>query len=163
MKKSFIKFTLILLTINLTLSCSSGSSSDDNNINPTPTANFIKFTYNSVNYSLGIPETYDGDKKEIRGGQGINQEYKKISLWMPLNVSTGVHNVTIDPTNPNSYEIHFVSQAEALYLDGVSGTINITSITDTTIKGTFQCTGLNESDETIVISNGTFQADRNQL
>jgi hypothetical protein len=162
MKKYFLKFSVIVLAINLTLSCSSSSSSDGNNTPPV-TENFIKFTYNSVNYSLGIPETYNGDKKEIRGGQGINQAYKKISLWMPLNSTTGAHAVTQDPLNANSYEIHFVSQAEGLYLDGISGTINITSITDTVIKGTFECTGLNASDETIAITNGTFQADRNQL
>lgn len=122
--------------------------------------NFIKFKYNNVQYSYN-PETYDDIKKEIRGAGGINAQYKKMGLWMPLVPTLGVHNVTFDNTNPNSYEGHFVSQAEALYLDGISGTINITVLTATKIEGTFQFSGLNAIDETVNITEGSFTANRN--
>ena len=123
--------------------------------------NFIKFKYNNVQYSYN-PETYDDIKQEIRGGGGINAQYKKIGIWMPLVPTLGVHDVTFDNANPNSYEGHFVSQAEALYLDGTSGTINITSLTATKIEGTFQFSGLNAADETVNITEGLFVANRNQ-
>lgn len=158
MKKSFLRIFIFFIAIQSGVSCS--SSSDDSSSNNNPTANFIKFRYNNTDYNFPTPDTFDDTKKEVRGDQGINLQYKKISLWLPTDVTTGVHNVTVDPLNDNSYEIHFVSQSEGLYLDGSTGTINITSITSTLITGTFECTGTDANDDPITISSGSFQANR---
>lgn len=161
MKKLFLKLTLLATVIILT-SCSH-SSSDEIVATPTPTpiTNFINYSYAGATYS-NVPEVYDGTKKEVRGSQGTNAQYKKISLWMPLNPTVGSHNVTIDPTNPNAYELHFVSQATGLYLDCSSGAIIITSVTTTSIEGTFSCSGLDSSGATFAISSGSFKCNRNE-
>lgn len=162
MKKQILKLTFILFTAILISSCSSDSSSDDNtNPDPNPeVANFIKFKYNNVVYTIPTPDTFTDTKREIRGSQGINAEYKKISLFIPNNVTLGAHTVTYDPLNPVSYEIHFVSQAEGLYFDATVGGINITSITDTTIEGVFQGTQTDTDGNTITITEGSFKANR---
>ncbi len=123
-------------------------------------ATFIKFKYKNVQYSFSA-ETYDNQKKEIRGYQGSNAQYKKMGIWMPISPTLGVHKVTYDNSNPNSYEGHFVSQAEGLYLDGTSGTINITAITSTKIEGTFQFSGNDPNGVAVTITEGYFKANRN--
>lgn len=162
MKKSLLKFIFLVVTFTLFISCSH-SSSDEEIINPTPTptANFINYSYLGVAYS-NVPDVFDGTKKEVRGSQGINLQYKKLSLWMPLNPTVGTHPIVYDPTNTNSYELHFVSQSEGLYLDVTSGTITITSVTTTTIEGTFNCTGLDGSSNSVAISNGSFKCKRSE-
>ncbi len=164
MKKQIFKLAFLLFAMVTLNACSSdGSGSDDNtDPDPDPTAEkFITFKYNNTVYTLDNPSTFIDTKREVRGNQGINAQYKKLSLWMPTNVTLGAHPVTYDPTNDNSYEIHFVSQAEGLYFDANSGTINITVITDTTIEGTFQGTETDEEGNTITISEGSFRAYRN--
>lgn len=106
-----------------------------------------------------MPDVFDGTKKELRGIQGINLQYKKLSLWIPLNPTVGTHFIVYDPTNTNSYELHFVSQAEGLYLDGTSGAITITS---NSIEGTFSCSGHEGHGNTVNISNGSFKCKRIQ-
>jgi hypothetical protein len=122
-------------------------------------ATFLKFKYKNIQYSFSA-ETYDNQKKEIRGYQGINAQYKKMGIWMPLSPTVGIHNVTYDNSNPSSYEGHFVSQAEGLYLDGTTGTINITSVTSTKIEGTFQFSGIDSNGVAVTITEGTFKANR---
>lgn len=124
---------------------------------PAPDTYFIKFKYNNVQYSF-IPSPYTFSKKEIKGSDGINLQYKGITLSMPLSPAVGNHNVTYDDSNPDSYGGGFVSQAEALYLDGTSGTINITAITSTTIEGTFQFSGKDAAGTTITITDGSFKS-----
>lgn len=122
----------------------------------------ISYKYNNVayNYAAG---TYDSTKKEIKGEGGTTTQLKKISLFMPLSPTVGTHNITFSTTpNPNSYEGHFESQAEGLILNGTTGTINITSITNTRIIGTFSFTGLDSTGATVSITDGVFSAKRNQ-
>jgi hypothetical protein len=160
MKKNFLKLTVIIISVIITTSCSH-SSSDDSAVTPTPTSNFLNYTYLGTNYS-NIPSVIDGTKKEVRGSQGINLQYKKLSLWMPLNPTVGTHSLVLDPTNTNSYELHFVSQSEGLYLDVTSGSITITSVTATSIEGTFSGTGLDGNNNSIAITNGSFKCNRSE-
>jgi hypothetical protein len=127
---------------------------------------FISFKYNNVQYTF-VAETWDNDKKDIHGWDGINMDYKVIDLLMPLNPTLGSHNVThYDPngvSDPTTYEGHFHFTADALTFDGDTGFINITTLNSTTISGTFEFYGVDASDNPVAVTNGTFTSTRNQI
>jgi len=128
-----------------------------------PTTN-ISFKYNNVQYSF-IAETWDNDKKDIHGWDGINMDYKVIDLYMPLNPTLGAHPITHFGTTPDptTYEGHFHFTADFLSFDGDSGTITITTLNSTTIAGTFEFFGVDADGNPVAVTNGTFTSTRNQL
>ncbi|MGL2967106.1 hypothetical protein [Flavobacterium sp. XGLA_31] len=125
---------------------------------------FISFKYNNVQYTF-VAETWDNDKKDIHGWDGINMDYKVIDLYMPLNPTLGAHPITHFGVTPDltTYEGHFHFTADFLTFDGDTGNITITTLNSTTIAGTFEFYGVDDNGDPVSVTNGTFSSTRNQL
>ncbi|WP_136668685.1 DUF6252 family protein [Flavobacterium sp. H122] len=140
-------FTLILS------GCSSDGDGSDNN-----SSTYIKFKVNGQSYNYE-PETIVSLKTLVDGYTGNGNTLKRISLWMPNEVATGTYPITDTPSDVETYNASYSSEGESIYIDGTSGTITITSVTDDYIKGTFSFSGDNEG-ATVNITNGEFKADK---
>lgn len=90
------------------------------------------------------------------GDEGIDNTYKKISLWTPLNVTTGIHPVVFDLSNlETTYQVSFGFMPEFSNADATSGTINITIANSEKIEGTFNFSGTSNG-ETFTVTEGSF-------
>lgn len=150
MKKIFGLLTLFTLLLAGCSSDSGGSSEGS--------GTFIKFTVNGQNYNYE-PETISSNKTLIQGYAGSDTTLKRISLWLPNDVSTGTYSVTDTPSDLDTYNAAYSSEGESINMDATSGTITITSITEDYIVGTFSFSGDN-GGSTLTITNGQFKADR---
>lgn len=144
---------LTVLTLIL-VGCSSDSEGSSNNNYET----YIKFKINGQSYNYE-PETIVSLKTLVHGYTGNDNTLKRISLWMPNEIKKGTFTITDTPSDEDTYNASYTSEDESIYIDGTSGTITITSVSDDYIKGTFSFNGSNEGT-TVNITNGEFKADR---
>lgn len=148
-----IKFFAITLLLGFTLlSCSKDSASDE-----TPEL-FINFKYNGLLYHLTNATTVNLGSKSIDAFDGTGVTLKRITLYMPINVTTGTFAIT-EPFDNTAYGSYFIFEADSIDLVSTSGTMTITEITDNYIKGTFSFSGLNGTTP-INVTNGSFTANR---
>ncbi len=150
-KITFFAFTILALTMSF--SCSNNDSSDEDEI--VTTENFIKFKYKGATYSfdLGLGTS---DAMNLMGSQGIDDTYKSVSLWMPLNATKGSHPIVRDLQNLNTtYQASFYFMPEIVNADATSGTLTITAIDSEKIQGTFSFSGTNKGTE-FAVTEGSF-------
>lgn len=150
-KIMFLSFAFCALVLS---SCSSNDS--DDNIDQESQEEFIKFTYNGTAYNFE-PSVMTSLNMNIMGSTGIDNTYKKISLWMPLNVTKGSHNVVYDLSElETTYQVSFSFMPAINNANATSGSINITAVDDKKIEGTFTFSGTS-GEQTFTVSEGSFR------
>lgn len=154
-KVMFLSFTVLALVMS---SCSSDNSSDDDS-EQTSQEDFIKFKYNEKVYTFD-PSVSTSLSLLVAGSSGIDNTYKRVSLWMPLNFTVGNHKVVYDLSQlTTTYQVTFSFLPEFDNADATSGNINITLINDKKIEGTFNFSGT-KSGKTFTVTEGSFRVPR---
>jgi hypothetical protein len=132
------KLVLIPLFSMLFLMISSCSKSDDAKTAETPTtsAKFIKLKCNGTQYDFANPEMLNSNARSLLG---FTTNEKRITIFVPLNVTPGTYQITDSPSNVNAYQVSLA--INALGFDGyaTSGSMTITSVSGNNVKGTFAC------------------------
>lgn len=150
-KVMFLSFAIFALALS---SCSSDNSSDDN---PFDKNGFMKFKYNETVYTFSQPALISSESINIMGSSGIDNSYKKVSLWTPLNITTGSHPIVFDLSKlTTTYQASFSFMPEISEADATSGTINITTNDDKKIEGTFNFSGTS-GGKAFTITEGSFR------
>lgn len=154
-KIMFVAIAIFSLVIS---SCSSDDSSKDNQDDEN-TVEFIKFKYNGNAYTFE-PGIITSGNINIMGSTGVDNTYKKISLWTPLNVTTGSHPIVFDLSKlETTYQATFSFMPALNNAGATSGTMNITVATDKKIEGTFNFSGTKDG-ETFTVTEGSFSVVR---
>jgi hypothetical protein len=154
--KRIMFFAIAIFTLAMSTSCSSDDSKDDENENPT--TDFIKFKYKEKEYTYESEFT-SSESINISGMEGIDDTYKKVSLWLPLNATVGTHNVVFDSSDlTTTYQANFSFMPEFNNANATSGTITITKVTER-IEGTFNFSGT-QGDKTFTVTEGSFSVER---
>lgn len=150
-KITFLAFAILALTMSF--SCSNNDSSDEDEI--VTTENFIKFKYNGASYSLQ-PELSESEAMALMGFQGIDNTFRRVSLWMPLNATAGTYPIVYDLKKlTTTYQADFSFLPEIDNAVATSGTITITVIDSKKIKGTFSFSGTNKGTA-FAVTEGSF-------
>lgn len=153
-KIMFLSFAICAMVL---ASCSSDNSNDEET--PESQEEFIKFTYNGTVYNFE-PGVMSSLNMNIMGSTGIDNTYKKISLWTPLNVTKGSHNIVYDLSNmETTYQASFSFMPAINNANAKSGKINITAVDDKIIEGTFTFTGTS-GEQTFTVTEGSFRVLR---
>jgi len=149
----FLSFAIGAIVLS---SCSSDNSSDDTDT-PSSQEGFMKFKYNEKEYTFSEPALITSGSINIMGSSGIDDNYKKISLWAPLNITTGNHPIVYDLSNlTTTYQATFSFMPEINNTEATSGTINITANDDKKIEGTFNFSGTSKG-KTFTVTEGSFR------
>lgn len=148
--------SVLMLVMSLILvNCSSDSSSSNNDDEI-----YVRFTANGVSYDLE-PATVTSLQRLVVGEQDVNGVYNRISLWMPLIPNVGSNPITDE--FPSSTNLTTLYNADFWIgdntIEGESGTMVITELTDDYVGGTFSFTGEN-GGVMLTVTNGTFRAFR---
>lgn len=150
-KIMFLSFAICALVLS---SCSSDNSSDDT---PNSQEGFMKFKYNETVYTFSEPALLTSGNVNIMGTSGVDNTYKKVSLWTPLNITTGSHPIVFDLSNlTTTYQASFSFMPEINNADATSGTMNITINDDKKIEGTFSFSGTS-GGKTFTVTEGSFR------
>ena len=153
-KIMFLSFAICSMVL---ASCSSDNSDDKET--PESQEEFIKFTYNGTVYNFE-PGVMSSLNMNIMGSTGIDNTYKKISLWTPLNVTKGSHDIVYDLSNmETTYQASFSFMPAIKNANAKSGKINITAVDDKIIEGTFTFTGTS-GEQTFTVTEGSFRVLR---
>ena len=149
------KKTLLILAIFAGFTFQS-CSSDDDSPEPQNTDLFIKFTADGEAFSYADPATASSQNLTINGQNGDDNTvstYSSVSIWFPLQITTGTYDFSGDFFQDGDYKLNF--ESTALSVDGWSntGAVIITAVTSEYIEGTF--TGTIDG---VAITNGEFRA-----
>ena len=153
---------IVLFSIALTSCSSDDSSTTIPPVNEPQVEQInIKFKLNDAQFDFE-PSTLTSLQRHILGESFINDELKRISLWMPITPTIGTHNITDEtPTDANIATLYNVEVwANGTRYPADSGSMVITEVSASFIKGTFTATGTNEEGQTFTITNGSFKATR---
>lgn len=157
--KKIMFLAVAIFSLVLSSSCSSDSSSEDNIDESTSTEGYIKFKYNGVVYNFE-PSIGTSGSINIMGSEGIDATYKSISIWLPLDFTTGTHPIVYDLSKLGTiYTANFTFKPEINNISATSGTVNITEKSDKKIAGTFSFSGTRDG-KTFVITEGSFSAPK---
>lgn len=153
--KKVMFLAIAVFALALSSSCSSNDSSDESQTE----TDFIKFKYKGTSYTFDsgyqTSETLD-----ISGSEGIDNTYKKISLWMPLDATVGSHPVVYDLSNlETTYQANFTFMPSINNFNATAGTIKITVNDSKKIEGTFNFSGTKDG-QTIEITEGSFSISK---
>lgn len=155
--KKIMFFTIAVFALVLS-SCSNDDSPNDPEEDQT-TTNFIKFNYKGKTYSYE-PTLSTSLSMNIYGSEGIDNSYKKVSLWMPLKPTLGSHPIVFDLSHlETTYQADFTFMPDFNNTDATAGTLNITVLTDKKIEGTFSFSGT-KNNTTFEVTEGSFSFER---
>ncbi len=119
----------------------------------------MKFKFNGTVYSMQNPTTVNFTNKTVDAFQGGSGNRLGVTLFMPVYPTVGVHFVTATPSDDDTYGAYFISEGNNIDILADQGIINITTVTDEYVKGTFYFSGPNGA-ATINITEGTFLANK---
>ncbi|WP_125718246.1 DUF6252 family protein [Flavobacterium ustbae] len=152
--KKILFFAIAVFALVLSSSCSSNDSEES-----LPQNDFVKFKYEGKNYSFE-PAILISNSMNIMVSEGIDDTYKKLSLWLPLNAEVGSHPVVYDLSNlTTTYRITFSFMPEFNNVDVKSGTINITVNNDKKIEGTFNFSDT-KNEKKYEVTDGSFSISK---
>jgi hypothetical protein len=155
--KKIMFFAITIFTLAMSTSCSSDDSKEDEKENAE--TDFIKFKYKDKEYKYEASFS-SSEAINISGFEGIDNTYKNITLWLPLNATVGTHNVVYDLSDlTTTYQANFTFMPAISNGSATSGTIKITKFDAEGIEGTFNFSGT-KGDETFTITEGSFSIDR---
>ncbi|WP_375587716.1 hypothetical protein [Flagellimonas aurea] len=155
-KQKYILIVVLTMVGSLIQSC----SSDDDSGTPTSDT-YIRFTIDGTDYDFGniitaesLSITFNGNNGETIQDVGDT----RISIYLPLDIAVGNHDIEGGAFG-GDYKVSFTSEPMGFDFDfAQSGNINVTSVSDDYVEGTFTATITSESDETINLVNGEFKA-----
>ena len=153
--KSIFKTTLYSLLFLFLAACSKSDDNASNNSNePNSSAEFIKFKCNGTLYEFSEPEIINSLSKSILA---FEPNVKRITLFVPLNVSPGTYPIVNMPSNVNAYGVFINIIPIGLDGSSASGNMIITSVNGSNVKGTFTCT-ISSNGQNFEITEGSFNA-----
>ena len=155
-KQKYIIIAVLALLGSLVQSC----SSDDDSGAPTSDT-YIRFTIDGADYDFGniitaesLSITFNGNNGETIQDVGDT----RISIYLPLDIIVGNYDIEGGAFD-GDYKVSFTSEPMGFDFDfAQSGSINVTSVTEDYVEGTFTATITSESDVTITLTNGEFKA-----
>lgn len=154
-----IMFLTVAVFALVLSSCSSNDFPDENPDENETTADFIKFNYKGKTYSYE-PTLSTSLSMNIYGSEGIDNTYKKVSLWMPLKPTLGSHPIVFDLSHlETTYQARFTFMPDFNNTDATAGTLNITVLTDKKIEGTFSFSGT-KNNVVFEVTEGSFSIER---
>ncbi len=161
--KKLASLVIVLFSLALTSCSSDDSSSTVPPVIDEPQVEqlHIKFKLNNDQYSFE-PSTLLSLQRNIMGESYVNDVFKGISLWMPVTPTVGTHPITdATPTDANIASLYNVEVwiADTRY-PADAGSMIITEVSTEFVKGTFTCSGTDETGQPFTIINGSFKADR---
>ena len=130
------------------------SCSDDDNNGGGSGNQYLRFTAQGNDYDLN-PETLSSLETIIFGFEGDGTDYRRVSLWMPNDVTVGSHEI-------QNTALGYTASYETgdIVANATSGTLVVTSNDGNIIKGTFSFTAEGSDGEgTYEVTNGSFRAD----
>jgi hypothetical protein len=151
---------IILLTLSLTgVIILQSCSSDDS---PTQISDtYIRFSIDDTDYDFSDIITAESLSITFNGnnGEGLTDVGDtRISLYLPLDITTGDFNIEGGAFG-GDYKISFTSEPMGFDFDfAQSGAINVTSVSEDYVEGTFTATITSETDVTITLTDGEFRA-----
>lgn len=149
-----IQVALLAVMTVLTFSCSSDDSTSNNDV--INDATYINFKVNGTQSNMPEPTTMTSMMASISNTEEVGEDIRSIVLTIPVDATVGSHEITdASPADLTAYSAHYAMGDVSF--DAVSGTMNITSIGDEYMEGTFAFTGEYEGTA-FVISEGTFRA-----
>jgi len=155
-KQKYILIAVLALVVSLFQSC----SSDDDSGTPTSDT-YIRFTIDGTDYDFGDIITAESQSITFNGNNGETIQDvgdTQISIWLPLEIVVGDNDIDGGAFG-GDYKVSFSSEAMGFDFDfAESGNINVTSVSDDYVEGTFTATITSESDETITLVDGEFKA-----
>ena len=154
--KKLVLLAVMVISSCLLVNCSSDSSS--NNGGGTSGTFYLKFKVNGTSVAFQNPDVINSLSKAING---YTTSEKSLTLYLPLNVTTGSYTITHEPSNENSYGASYVDFANDESSDNETGTLIVTEVNADVIKGTFSFTGTNQGT-TYSITDGEFRAENIQ-
>lgn len=119
---------------------------------------FLRFTASGFNYDYDNPETIRSMQTQILAYEGINDDFRRVSLWMPNDVSVGTHQIVIAPaSNLDAYTASYTVGDEVL--EAQSGTLTVTAIDNEFIYGTYSFSADDFTHTTTIeVTQGSFKA-----
>lgn len=153
--KKIMFLAVAIFALALSSSCSSNDDPDIPKEEETITGDFIKFKYKGTEYKFD-PAISESGAVNIYGSTGMDNTYKKVSLWMPNNFTVGSHPVIYDLSQlETTYQASFTFAPGINNASATSGTINITTKTASKVEGTFTLNGTS-GQETFAVTDGSF-------
>jgi ABC-type Fe3+-hydroxamate transport system substrate-binding protein len=155
--KALKKITVLLilvLTSSLFVNCSSDSNGSNNDSN----SFYLKFKINGEQVTFADPTVINSLSKSITG---FTTNGKSMSLYLPLDVTTGTFTITDEPSNVEAYGASYSDFANDESSDNETGTLTITQVDADVIKGIFSFTGTNLGT-TYTVTEGEFRAENIQ-
>ncbi|MBW8242524.1 hypothetical protein K1F50_06895 [Muricauda oceani] len=155
-KQKYILIAVLAMLGSLVQSC---SSDDDSGAPASDT--YIRFTIDGTDYDFGniitaesLSITFNGNNGETIQDVGDT----RISIYLPLDIVVGNHNIEGGAFG-GDYKVSFTSEPMGFDFDFAhDGSINVTSVTEDYVEGTFTATIMSESEETITLVDGEFKA-----
>lgn len=149
--------TFLFCLALLNFSC----SSDDDSSSSEDLETFIRFTVDGTMYEFDDIASAASQNKSINGQNGLSEDedYGFISIWFPLEMSTGTFDFTGDFFDEGDYKLRL--ESNPLNVDtewATGGSVTLDSVDSDFITGTFTATLVNEDGETINLENGEFKA-----
>lgn len=152
--KKIMFFAIAVFALALSSSCSSNDSDEDLTQN-----DFLKFKYEGKNYSFK-PAVLTSESINIMINEGIDDNYKKLSLWMPLNPTVGSHPIVDDLSNlTTTYQVSISFMPELNNVNAKYGVVVITTNNDKKIEGTFSFTGVSDGKD-FEVTEGSFSISK---
>ena len=147
---------IVLLSLLLTVvftSCSKDDDTDSDEI-------FIEYTANGVDYKYTDPASASSSNMTINGqigGEITDADYSRISIWFPLQITTGTYEFSGNVFEDGDYKFKLISNP--LNIDGwaTSGSITISAINDEYFEGHFTAI-VTEDTNNVNITDGKFRA-----
>lgn len=144
------RFFLFLFVATMMVAC---SNDDDSNNDSNGNDIFISFKANGTEYNIE-PYSASSMKIDFGGDQGMGEDFRSISLSMPLDFTEGEHNI-VDSFETEDYNANY-SEGDVT-IDASSGTLDVTNISDEYIEGSFTFTGQDDEGNTYSITQGSFK------
>ena len=154
--KKLVVLVVLVVFSSLLVNCSSDSSS--NNGGSSTDTFYLKFKVNGTAVDFQDPSVINSLSKALNG---YTTNEKSLTLYFPLNVTTGTFTITDEPSNVDVYGVNYVNFANDESSDNETGSVTITQVDANVIKGTFSFTGVNNG-VTYTISEGEFRAENIQ-
>lgn len=156
MKKRYQLIVMIALMGTVLLSC----SSDDDSGAPDSNT-YIRFTIEDTDYDFENIITAESLSITFNGNNGATIQDvgdTRISVYLPLDIVVGNYDI-VGGAFGGDYKVSFSSEPLGFDFDfAQSGSINVTSVSEDYVEGTFTATITSESDETITLTDGSFRA-----
>lgn len=95
---------------------------------------------------------------QFEGWTGLGgSDFKQMVIGLTPSINQpGTYNVSNDRSYQGNYAVTTYNTMTGAYSDLIDGSVTITALTNTNIQGTFQFRATGSMDDTVRVTNGTF-------